>query len=217
MNVQAIYDGSDGEATKALYTRLSAIGPAGEIALNLFRASKSSTRAKVYRGGIRGHGSFKGMAYDRKTWAMGNLCTVLTSHAQQFEIAWGWKVDPLQDFHRWVLYIDLPLSHGQVSFHAQHRGDGPDYVGEWDGIKGLSSDRIVRWCEQVLGGSINQQASTSPTDAPRWLWCRHCMVFWANRRTCPLHTQQMLEVKDVPATLPALQPSVTAEWNEAAT
>src|SRR5262245_49999554 len=62
----SIYSGSDGAASRALYDRLEACGPAGRLARDLFRAAKASERAKVYRGGERGRGSYKGMAYDRK-------------------------------------------------------------------------------------------------------------------------------------------------------
>lgn len=143
-----VYEGSDGDATKALYARLEALGPVGIVAVNLFRANKSSSRAKVYRGGVRGQGSYRGMAYDRKQWAMENLCRVLGEHAAQLSITWGWGVDPKQEFHRHVLYVDLPT--GQVSFHTAARGDGPNYPGVWDGIGGASADRILRWIARLM-------------------------------------------------------------------
>lgn len=143
-----VYDGSDGEATKALYDRLQSLGPLGIVATNVFRANKNSARAKVYRGGIRGKGSYRGMAYDRKQWAIGNLCTVLGEHAAACEIAWGWGRDDATVKYPHVLYVDLPT--GQVSFHSDARLDGPDYLGEWDGIRGMSVDRICRWAAQLL-------------------------------------------------------------------
>lgn len=138
-----IYAGSNGDATKAMYDHLARLGPAGEVALNLFRAHKNSGRAKTYRGGIRGKGSYKGMAYDRKAWAIENLCRTLGQHADALGIAWGWKVDPGQAKYCWVLYVETPA--GQVSFHTEHRGDGPDFDGRWDGIKGEGAQRICRW------------------------------------------------------------------------
>ena len=51
--VMQTYQGSDGEATRALYAELQQRGPVGVIAVNLFRAQKNSARAKVYRGGVR--------------------------------------------------------------------------------------------------------------------------------------------------------------------
>ena len=142
------YHGSDGERTKALYTRLSEMGPSGLVAVELFRAEKASQRAKAYRGGIRGHGSYKRMAYDRKEWALGRLCNALIEHTTVPVFGWGWGVDEDQPVHRHVLYVELPT--GQVSFHASMRGDGPDYPGIWDGVRGQSADRILRWCGRVL-------------------------------------------------------------------
>jgi hypothetical protein len=74
-DILRVYNGSDGDATKALFERLEAIGPVGIVAMNLFRASKNSARAKVYRGG-----GYRGKAYDRKSWAIDNLAKVLGEH-----------------------------------------------------------------------------------------------------------------------------------------
>lgn len=143
--VSLIYTGSDGEATRTLYQRLEPLGPIGIVATNLFRAVKSSMRAKDYRGGRH-----RRAAYDRKGWAMDNLCAVLAEHAHAAGVvAWGWQVDQAQAFHRHVLYIDLPT--GQVSFHTAERGAGPDYPGAWDGSK-ASPERIVRFVAQVIDG-----------------------------------------------------------------
>ena len=46
-------------------------------------------------------------------------------HAAGLGIAWGWKQDPATINYPWVLYVDLPT--GQVSYHSQFRGEGPDY------------------------------------------------------------------------------------------
>lgn len=137
------YQGSDGDATKARYERLATLGDAGAIAVNLFRAQKSSERAKVYRGR-----QFRGSAYDRKQWSLDNLCASLDAHAELLGIVWGWGLDPQQPIHRHVLYIELPT--GQVSFHAGARGAGPDYRKGWDGVPGQSADRILRWCGRLL-------------------------------------------------------------------
>lgn len=141
--VAAIYEGSNGDATKAMYDRLTALGPIGVVATNLFRAQKTSSRAKVYRGR-----RFKGAAYDTKQWSMGNLARSLTDHAEALGITWGWQEDPEQAFHKIVLYIDLPT--GQVSFHTDNRGIGPDYPGNWDGIRGVGASRIISWCTRLL-------------------------------------------------------------------
>lgn len=146
--ITVIYEGSNGDATKALYDRLALLGPLGQIAVNLFRAQKSSARAKVYRGGMRGRGSYRGMAYDRKQWAMDNLASILTEHAQTCGMGWGWGDDQMQEYHRAVLYVDLPT--GQVSFHTDHRGKGPDYPGNWDKARDASPGRICSWCARLL-------------------------------------------------------------------
>lgn len=148
-DVVRTYQGSSGDATKALYDRLASCGPVGEIALNLFRAHKNSARAKVYRGGIRGQGSYKGMAYDRKEWAIGNLAKMLDQHRASHGLKWGWAIDEAQEYHRHVLYVDLPT--GQVSFHTAQRGPGPDYPGTWDGVREVGAARICQWCAQLLG------------------------------------------------------------------
>jgi hypothetical protein len=153
--ILCVYQGSDGEATKALYTRLGAFGPAGMVAVNLFRACKASERAKVYRGG-----GYRGAAYDKKQWSMDNLCTVLIAHAVEVGAGrWGWGIDDaLQERgapHHHVLYIDLPT--GQVSFHTERRGAGPDYSGAWDGMPGQSAERICRWCAQLLTARENAE------------------------------------------------------------
>src|SRR4051812_47642312 len=100
-NILSVFEGSSGEATIKLFEELRALGDMGLVAVELFRAQKSSSRAKVYRGG-----GFKGKAYDKKEWALGNLVKALTE--QPFDEAtalrWGWKQDPAQEFHNWVLY-----------------------------------------------------------------------------------------------------------------
>ncbi len=151
--VMRIYQGSDGDATKALYARLEAVGPVGAIAVNLFRAQKASARAKLYRGGVRGRGSYRGMAYDRKQWALDNLARILTEHGSVCGLSWGWGEDQHQTYHRHVLYVELP--NGQVSFHTDRRGIGPDAPREWDGVRDASPQRICAFVAAVLsnGGS----------------------------------------------------------------
>jgi hypothetical protein len=149
--VADIYDGSNGDATKALYAELEKLGPVGLVALNLFRAQKNSARAKVYRGG-----GYRGMAYDRKQWAMNNLAEILAKHAEECRLRWGWGNDPAQPHHCAVLYIDLPT--GQVSFHTEARGAGPDYPDAWDGARGTSPGRIWGSAASVIaiGGPAEQ-------------------------------------------------------------
>jgi hypothetical protein len=142
-----IYHGSDGKATSAFYAELQRLGPIGVVAVNLMRAQKCSARAKVYRGGIRGTGSYRSLAYGRKDWSLRNLCDALAQHAGELGLTWGWKHDPATPGYEWVLYVELPT--GQCSFHAAVRYAGPDYAGEWDGMMGLSAERIIQFCEQV--------------------------------------------------------------------
>lgn len=143
--ILAVYTGSNADATKALYAKLADFGGAGAIATNLFRAHKTSGRAKVYRGG-----GFKGAAYDTKAWSVGNLCSLLTVDADDLKIRWGWGLDNKATGFEHVFYINIPT--GQVSFHMAARLNGPDYDGVWDGQIGAGPGRICRWIETILKG-----------------------------------------------------------------
>jgi hypothetical protein len=138
--IMSIYQGSNADATKALYAELEAIGPLGVIAMNLLRAQKASSRAKEYSR------RFKSDAYRKKQWSMDNACAALVEHGAG--MVWGWGLDPVQPVHKHVLYVNTPS--GQVSFHSEFRGKGPDFPGEWDGVLGMSPDRITRWCATLL-------------------------------------------------------------------
>jgi hypothetical protein len=144
-----VWQQSDGDVTREFYRRLAEKGPIGHVALNLFRANKCSARAKQYRGGLPGRGSFHNMAYERKSWSIGVLSEILKKYGRAAGIRWGWKVDLGTPGYSYVIYVDLPQ--GQVSFHNSHRLAGPDYPGEWDGQK-LSTERIVQFCDAVLVG-----------------------------------------------------------------
>lgn len=162
-DVVAVYRGSNGEATRALYARLEQLGPAGAIAVHLLRACKTSERAKRYRGR-----SYKGAAYDTKNWALDNLAELLGRHAAGAGVTgWGWAVDPAQAVHRFVLYVELPT--GQVSFHSATRGAGPDYAGRWDGVRGVAADRIVRWAAGLLQGTPIEAIEGSAIPQARYL------------------------------------------------
>ncbi len=147
MKALDVFAGSDGVVTREYYSRLQLRGPMGDIAMNLFRAQKCSTRAKKYRGGIRGKGSYSSLAYGRKAWSLEQLCQILRHHGENFKVIYGWKLDTSTN-HRatWVLYVDLPQ--GQVSFHSTERYSGPDYSGDWDG-KRMSETRILTFCDWV--------------------------------------------------------------------
>lgn len=151
MRATGVFQTSEAEVTKRYYAELSRRGELGLVALNLFRAQKCSARAKLYRGGIRGIGSYRSMAYQRKSWSMKNLGAILELHGEQLGIVWGWKRDPKTPIGgeaSWVLYVDLPHN-GQVSFHAPAKGAGPIYAGEWDGQK-KSLERILAFCDRVF-------------------------------------------------------------------
>lgn len=155
MRAREVFDGSDAEVTKAYYASLSKRGPAGDVAVNLMRAQKCSTRSKLYRGGVRGIGSFRSMAYETKTWAIQNLCAVLGSHGKRLRIGFGWKLDPdvvFGDRPSWVLYVDLPQ--GQVSFHCPSRLSDHDYRGVWDGVH-KSEERILAFCDSVFDHGLD--------------------------------------------------------------
>ena len=139
LDITRTYNGSSGDATKLLYARLNEFGPPGVIAVNLLRAHKASARAKVYRGG------YKGRAYEKKNWSMGLLVDALLAQGDAF--VWGWKIDPNQEFHRWVLYVETPQ--GQASFHTEFRGKGPDYPGEWSGLHN-SSEVIIKFAASLF-------------------------------------------------------------------
>ena len=167
MNALSIYANSDGEATKVMYARLQTLGPLGEIALQLFRAQKCSERAKAYRG------KYKGMAYDRKNFSLQELCRALGRYGDALGLAWGWKCDAKTIGYEWVLYIELPQ--GQVSFHSAVRYDGQDFVGDWDGVRGVSPERIVAFTQAALDGvpmafvprAASPVASSPEPPAPR--------------------------------------------------
>ncbi|MBX9579161.1 MAG: hypothetical protein K2X87_02545, partial [Gemmataceae bacterium] len=63
--------------------------------------------------------------YYAKWRRLGEACRL----APAAGIAWGWREDPADDIP-YVVYFELPT--GQVSFHSTHRGEGPDFPGEWD-------------------------------------------------------------------------------------
>jgi hypothetical protein len=158
-----VYKGNDGATTKKFYALLALSGAIGDIATNLFRTQKASARAKVYRGGVRGVGSFRSMAYDKKDWSIEQLCKSLAAHPET-GITFGWKLDPkmvaLHEAAKWVLYVDLPG--GQVSFHNIKRHEGPDYPGEWDGVLNVSGQRIIDFCNRVIGARFQQTEPEPP-------------------------------------------------------
>lgn len=142
----SIYSGSDGEATRALYEELQErFGPVGYLAVALFRAQKTSTKAKGYRRGAHRHES-----YERKAWSISQAAELLESHGDDLKFQWGWAVDNKAEHYRWVFYVELPT--GQVSFHMRARGRGPAYIFPWDGVKSEAAVRICRWIDSLYTG-----------------------------------------------------------------
>lgn len=141
----AVYEGSNGDATRELYKFLEQLGPKGVIAVNIFRAHKTSSRAKIYRG------RYKGAGYDTKQWSLDNLEKMLRLHGEALGIKWGWAKDKnVHEMHSDVLYVDLPT--GQVSWHNAVNGHErtPVYDGKWDGIRGEGHIRIAKFIEQII-------------------------------------------------------------------
>jgi hypothetical protein len=161
LNARDIFEGNDAHKTRAYYAALWRRGPIGEFAANLMRAQKASTRAKRYRGGISGVGSFSDLAYQKKGESLIQLCDWLLQNANKPGSAggvlryagdtetlfWGWKLDPRQAHAKWVLYIELP--NGQVSFHSTERFGGPDFPWEFDGAH-ASAERIISFCDFIF-------------------------------------------------------------------
>jgi hypothetical protein len=64
-------------------------------------------------------------------------------------VLWGWGEDPAQEFHKWVLYVELPT--GQVSFHAAAPLTADRFPGEWDG-QHMTRERVIAYAHHVLTG-----------------------------------------------------------------
>lgn len=149
MDAHQIYFGSNGGASRSFCAKLEKLGQIGRIAAQLFRVQKASSRAKVYRGGIRRSDgerySYRDMAYDRKDECIEQLCLLLAHDA--CGVKWGWGRDDKQRNAKNVLYVELPV--GQVSFHCTSRHVGPDFESEWDGAH-LSQERVIEFCQRVF-------------------------------------------------------------------
>src|ERR1700732_3471303 len=142
------FNQNDGDVKKAYYASMNAKSIECQLGVALFRAQKRSTAAKRYRGR-----KYTRAAYDVKNWSLSEVCRILDAMAA-FEMAprWGWKRDPNTPAFEWVLYVDFPAV--QVSFHSPTRLNGPDYPGEWEGIRGVSVERILAFCDSAAGTKI---------------------------------------------------------------
>jgi hypothetical protein len=146
-----VFDASDGRLTVAYYRRLSSVAKLGCVAMNLFRAQKTSSRAKKYRGR-----RYRDASYDVKNYSLTCLVTAL---GECPEIKWGWSRDDGTPGFEWVLYVDLPqidtAPPKQASFHSAVRLAGPDYLEAWDG-KHESEERILEFCDVILAVDVLQ-------------------------------------------------------------
>jgi hypothetical protein len=139
---------TDPAATRALYARLDSCGPAGQVALNLFRAHRCITQAMNCDPEYRQHTrQISRKAYERKDWALRLLCRALMDHSVELRIPWGWSCDSRDKRAPWSLHIDLPQ--GQVVFRNPCRLTGYDYVGRRDNPD-KSEERIIAYCDEVL-------------------------------------------------------------------
>lgn len=142
-----VYHGSDAAATRRLHRKLENLGHEGRVAAELLRAQKASARAKRYGSARPGPGatSYREHAYGRKSDCIARICALLTEN--NCELGWGWGHDADCRQAEWVLYVDLP--NGQVSFHSEHRHQGPDYPGKWDAMH-ASEERVIGYCDSLL-------------------------------------------------------------------
>lgn len=163
IDVNSVFLGRDGDATRALYQELLKLGISGEIAVNLLRIAKNSRGGKNRK--YRGHG--RRAAYETKDWAIGELCRALVIGADDLGINWGWGFDKKAIGYEHVLYVELP-GQGQVSFHTHSRRDGPDYAGTWDGVKDVSARRVVGYAQFLIngGGEHDEGNRTSGEGSP---------------------------------------------------
>lgn len=137
--VEAIYAGSDGDATRALFDEL--YGVRGALAVCLFRASKCTERA----AGAQGH--YRDIAVGRKRWALEQLLIALQENATY---GYGWSFNLEDEKLPWVLRVDLPQ--GPVRFPTAVKGDGPVYPGPWAPDDQQTAPRVVAFVNAVLRG-----------------------------------------------------------------
>ena len=75
-------------------------------------------------------------------------------------INFGWRRDGSRI--PWVVYFDLPT--GQVSFHIEDRGEGPDYDKPWDGVQNASGTRITAAITELVQPRTKAAATIVTTD-----------------------------------------------------
>lgn len=124
----------------------------GKLLLSLLQAQQASDRAKARAAnGCRRYDYYD---RDRSVFAAANYLRSRQARERDYVqkeqalkravalaslcgISFGWGAD---EGGNAVVYFNLTT--GQVSFHCTARFDGPDYTGSWDGIRGVSGQRI---------------------------------------------------------------------------
>jgi len=139
MKAYEVFHQNNGDVTKAYYAEMNTKGLAGQLAVALFRAQKRSLAAKKYRGR-----QYRGAAYEVKNWSLSEICRILSIPGHNYK--WGWKRDSNTPGFEQVLYVELPT--GQCSFHSPDRLTGPEFEGEWSGVRN-SPDVIIAFCDSV--------------------------------------------------------------------
>lgn len=147
-------------ATRKRNARLASTGY-GRLLIALREAQEASDRAKSRAAnGCRRRDYYE---RDNSTYARANYRRSREARARDYEdkesaiqnavalaplcgIIFGWGVS---EEEMYVVYFDLPP--GQVSFHCTQRFEGPEYAGTWDGIRGVSGERIEAAIRLVLG------------------------------------------------------------------
>src|SRR4051794_1159625 len=132
MKAADIFAIGNGDSTLAYYLELQRRGPAGMLAINLFRARKCGAAGDA-----------------RRVWSIRQLEGALLEHAGALGIAYGWKRDTRCVFghrHEWVLHVDLPG--GQIGFGTPLRGEGREHGG-WLHLPDvlLIPERILEYCD----------------------------------------------------------------------
>jgi hypothetical protein len=153
MTALEVFKQNDGDVTKAYYADMNSRGPAGQLAVALFRAQKRSTAAKKYRGG-----KYRRAAYEVKNYSLSEVCRILTAYPD-LGLRWGWKDDPKTPGFTQVLYVNLPQ--GQCSFHSSDRLNGPEYPDDWDGAH-ASTERILAYCDAVANSEAPRPVAPAP-------------------------------------------------------
>lgn len=115
--------------------------PANGVHLRTFR-----NRGRYGRANYRRSRAARSKDYQEKSRSLEAACAI----ASEASIVYGWS--HVSGRVPWVVYFDLPT--GQVSFHSDKRGPGPDYNKNWDGQRDEVHRRIEEAIQQLLDKSI---------------------------------------------------------------